>query len=120
MRRRVQQYMPDTVSIISIVTSYSSETGQTTTPSVVSTVKGKLYDVSGSERNLLTPLVNDGTENLETAKIDLPYDTEIDSTNQVLTSDGKYWNVHSTNSSQSFVAMKQALLYRKIVNSVVT
>lgn len=119
MRSEVQKFMPDTVSIYSISTSYTSENGESKVRTLVTTSKGKLHDASGSEKRLLQTLVDEGTETIETAKLDLPYGTDIDATNEVLTADGKYWNVHSTNSSQSFTAETEALLYRKIVNGVV-
>lgn len=119
MRREVQKFMPDTVSIYSVSTSYSSETGESKTRTLLTTTKAKIHDASGSEKRLLQTLVDEGTETIETAKLDLPYGTDIDATNEVLTSDGKYWNVHSTNSSQTFAAETEALLYRRIVNSVV-
>ena len=119
MRRAVKRYMPDTILIYSVSTSYTSEGGYTPVRTLVTTVKGKIHEVSGSERMLLAPLVNDGQENIETAKLDLPYGTVINANNEVETADGKIWNVHSTNNSQTFTAETEALLYRKIVNDVV-
>lgn len=119
MRSEVQKFMPDTVSIYSISTSYSSETGESKVRTLVSTVKAKIHDASGNEKRLLQTLVDVGTETIETARLDLPYGTTITTDYEVLTADGKYWNIHSTNASQTFTAETEALLYRKIVNGVV-
>lgn len=119
IRREVQRFMPDTVSIYSISTSYSSETGESKVRTLVSTNKARFGNPSGNERQLIQALVNSGVEDIETAKLHLPFDTDISVSNEVLTEDGKYWNVVHTNSSQSFTSETNALLYRRVVNTQV-
>ena len=120
MRDEVQKFMPDTVSIVSVAISRDRYGKETKAYTVVSTVKAKVYDASGSERQLIAALVNEGTDTIETSKLDLPYATTITTDNEVLTSDGKYWQIVSTNSTQTFTAIRQALLYRHLRNQVVT
>ena len=120
MRNEVQKFMPDTVSIVSVVISRDRYGVETKAYTVVSTPKAKVYDASGSEKQLIAAMVNEGTDTIETAKLDLPYGTTITTDNEVLSPDGKYWQVVSTNSTQTFTAIRQALLFRHLRNQVVT
>ena len=116
MRREVQKFMQDTVTIYTITTTRDRYGKETTTKTSVGTSKAQLHDASGSEKQLIAALVNEGIENIETAKLALPYGTEIDATKQVQTSDGKYWSIVGTNTSQTFTAATEVLLYRRLVN----
>lgn len=117
MRSEVTKFMPNTVSIYTIATTYSSEDGMSTVRTLVeANVAAKVYDASVSEKQLIQSLANEGIETIETAKIDLPYEVELEVTNEVL-HNGKYWNVISINTNETFRAMTQGLLYRRSVNS---
>lgn len=120
MRSEVQKFMPDTVTINSVAISRDRYGNETKSYTVVSTPKAKIYDVSGSERQLIAALINEGTDTFEAAKLDLPYGTTITTEHEILTADGKYWQVVQTNSTQTFTAITQALLYRHLRNQTVT
>ncbi len=120
LRSEVRKFMPDTVSINSVVISRDRYGNESKVYTVLSTPKAKIYDTSGSEKQLIAALVNEGTDTIETAKLDLPYGTAITTENEILTSDGKYWQVVSTNTTQTFTAITQALLFRHLRNQVVT
>lgn len=120
LRQEVQKFMPDTITIVSVTITTNRYGQQSKTYTVVSTPKGKLYDASGNEKQLIATLVNEGVENIETLKLDLPYGTTLTTENEILTSDGKYWQIVQVNNTQDYKAMVQALLYRKLQNQVVT
>lgn len=113
--------MQDTVSIYSVSSSYNGEGYQTKTRTLTSGTIGQLSAASGNEVQLIESLVNAGSENIATLKLLLPYGTTIAVDNEVDTADGFTWNVIHANTTQTYIAAVEALLYRRVVNgSVVT
>lgn len=119
IRKEVQKFMPDSISIVSVVITTNRYGQETKTYNVINTLQGKLYDAKDSEKQLIAALTNEGVDNIETMALDLPYGITLTTENEILTSDNKYWQIISVNDTQNYKAMVQALLYRHLRNQVV-
>jgi len=119
MCRLLRSVMQDTINIYDISKSVNGEGYETTTRTLALTTIGQLSAPNGNERQLIQALVDSGRENTEVIKLTLPYGTTIAINQEVGTSDGKYWNVIFTGTSQTYTAAVEVLLYRRIVNNQV-
>jgi uncharacterized protein YlxP (DUF503 family) len=119
MRAMLRRVMQDTVTIYNVTVSTNGEGYETKVRTLALTSIGQLSAANGSERQLIQALVDAGNENIETMKLTLPYGTSISVNQEVDTADSKVWNVVHTNTSQTYTAATEALLYRKVVNNTV-
>jgi hypothetical protein len=118
MRREVKQFMQDTIEIYSVASTWSSESGETKTRTLVATSKALKTNPTGSERQLIAALVNEGTENIQSAKLLLPYGTTITTEYEVKTADGNYWQVVDV-PTHTLEAATIVFIYRRLVNQQV-
>lgn len=116
MRAEIQKFMIDTVSIYSITNTYDGYGKATKSRTLRASVNGQLAEPNGNESKLLTTYLSEGTKNVETMKLVLPYGTTININDEVDTADGKTWQVAWTNSSATLTAATIALLTREINN----
>lgn len=119
MRTMLRKVMQDTVSIYNVTVTMNGEGYETKVRTLALSSIGQLSAANGSERQLIQALVDSGNENIETMKLTLPYGTSISINQEVDTADSKVWNVVHTNTSQTYTAAVEALLYRKVVNGTV-
>lgn len=119
MHTLLRKVMQDTVSIYNVTVSTNGEGYETKVRTLALSSIGQLSAANGSERQLIQSLVDSGNENIETIKLTLPYGTSITINQEVDTADSKVWNVVHTNTSQTYTAATEALLYRKVVNGTV-
>lgn len=111
------KFLTETMEIYSVTITKDAYAQETTTRTLLSTVKGQVSTLNGSEKDLLTALIDGGLENKEVAKFVLPYGTTVDVGNEIKTADNKYWSVTHVGSTQTFIAALEVLVMREVINA---
>lgn len=117
MRAEIKKFFIDTVSIYSVAITYDAFGKPTRTRTLQTTLKGQIADVSGKEQDLISALLNEGTDKIETAKLVLPYGTAVNVDHEVDTADGKTWKIVHANTSHTLTTGVEVLLYRRLVDT---
>lgn len=120
MRDEIRAFFDDPISIYSVTITYDEYGQETTTRTLTASVTGQLSNARGNEVQHVAEIlsnapINQGIENVEVMHLTLPYSTSLSITDEITTVDGKNWQVTNINDSQTFVAAKQATIYRHLV-----
>lgn len=116
MRRLSQRYLLDSFELLTAARSLDGYGRETITYAASQTVKAQLSAVTGSERRLLEAITDGGVENLETAKLSLPWGTSLTSDHYVRKMGSeKVWEVATVITDETMGAYVVALLTRKAV-----
>lgn len=117
MRRILQkQFMPETVNLYSITVTRNIAAQETTSRTFVTTISGQFAEVSRQEREIISALTKTGIENTESIKLIIPFDTVIDTSQQIETVSGIFWNVIPLR-NKTYTAGMEVLLTRQITTS---
>lgn len=115
MRRVVQDYFPDVISLYTTTVEYDRYGVETVTSGFVTTVLGQISAPSGREREIVTALKGEGVLLDETIKVSLPYSTPITTEQVAVTSGNLEWEVAYVSTPYTFTAVTEALLTRKVI-----